>query len=447
MKKNLLFVLALAAAAFLAGCQKPDPIPEDSISLADETSAILNVTSDEQVTDGIAFTANVAWTAESNSSWATVSPQSGEAGEGEISLAIDANEGDERTAVITVKAGTASITVTVNQEAKPDPFALATDLSANGTANCYQIAEAGTYKIKAVKGNGNEAVAAVSADLIWEYTIFGGDNAIVGPEILVKDGYIMFTTTGTAGNAGIAAKDADGAILWSWHIWAIPENPDITIGGIVAQKHSLGYIAWEANDAYSFGFLYQWGRKDPFPISFADVIKAYAPYAYTNIENHEAGVIGSDGTAIGYSIANPMAYITTDNDTMDWSCVGLDKQDKGLWSATKTVYDPCPVGYRVAGQDFYAAIDASKLVFEITPDATPAHRRIVYDGGVTEFYYSGNLDYNGSWNTWVYSGGWSWSCDVPENSAFAYSAFFLGGYDPAKAWYRGNAHAVRCVKE
>ena len=42
-----------------------------------------------------------------------------------------------------------------------------------------------------------------------------------------EDGYIAFKTADTfkEGNAVIAAKDADGKILWSWHIW-LTDQPE-----------------------------------------------------------------------------------------------------------------------------------------------------------------------------------------------------------------------------
>lgn len=390
------------------------------------------------------FVSNVDWKASTQDSWITLSPDNGSAGQGSILVGVETNEGEERTANIVVCAGEATLELCVIQEEKPDIFLTAIDLSSIESSNCYMLTEPNFYKIKAVKGNGTEPVEAVSAALMWEMSIFGGDHAIVAADIVVKDGYIYFTTTGTEGSAGIAALDASGKVLWSWHIWSLKENPDINIGGIVAQKFSLGYIPWEANDAYSFGLLYQWGRKDPFPVNFATVNQSYPGYEYSSVKNTD--VLENDNT-MAYSIAHPTAFIKADDNSCDWYACVLETQNNELWGEEKTINDPCPVGYRVAGSDFYKAFDASKFVFEITPDATPAHRRIVYDNGVTEFYYSGNYDFDKDYGLWQYSGGWYWSHNIPDGSPFASSAWFLGGYEPEKAYYRGNAMAVRCVKK
>ena len=102
-------------------------------------------------------------------------------------------------------------------------------LSTYGTANCYLIQKAGTYKFLPVKGNTNESVGDVSTvEVLWES--FGTDETpSVGALIAsasYSDGYIQFSTPATFkdGNALIAAKDASGTILWSWHIWCAAQG-------------------------------------------------------------------------------------------------------------------------------------------------------------------------------------------------------------------------------
>ena len=70
----------------------------------------------------IAVTANVAWTAASNATWATISPASG-TNNGTITANIQANTGSEvRNAIITITDGTITKTVAVTQAgAEPLP--------------------------------------------------------------------------------------------------------------------------------------------------------------------------------------------------------------------------------------------------------------------------------------------------------------------------------------
>jgi hypothetical protein len=72
----------------------------------------------------ITVTSNAAWTAESNAAWCTLSPASAE-GNGTVTLNAAANTAQEqRTATVTVKAGSLTETVHVTQAAatgQPDP--------------------------------------------------------------------------------------------------------------------------------------------------------------------------------------------------------------------------------------------------------------------------------------------------------------------------------------
>ncbi len=227
------------------------------------------------------------------------------------------------------------------------PASSVVDLSEKATANSYIVSTAGDYKFKAVKGNGDEAVAAASAEILWE-TWNNAEEVTAGSVIAsvgLKDGYVTFSTPATLkpGNALIAAKDAAGTVLWSWHIW-IPatEVTASTFGGIVnspMMDRNLGaLVAAEAGEAepdiLSYGLFYTWGRKDPFP----------APNVTT------AGEVKYDGAlmTVAESIQHPNVYVKTGGDSVkDWTT----EMSNDLWGAAKTVYDPCPAGYKVAYRD------------------------------------------------------------------------------------------------
>ncbi|MBQ7518151.1 MAG: hypothetical protein IJU13_06990, partial [Bacteroidales bacterium] len=104
------------------------------------------------------------------------------------------------------------------------------------TANCYVVSQARTYSIPTVKGNSAESVGSVaSAEVLWES--FGTDETPTVGDIIEQvqyeatTGKIVFSTPVTLknGNAVIAAKDASGEILWSWHIWVCKDyDPEAT---------------------------------------------------------------------------------------------------------------------------------------------------------------------------------------------------------------------------
>ena len=104
---------------------------------------------------------------------------------------------------------------------------------------------------------------------------------------------------------------------------------DRNLGALVAAE------AVEAEpDVTSYGLFYTWGRKDPFPGPNTGV----------------AGAVAYDGAlmSIAESIQNPTVYVKTGGDSVkDWTT----EMDNKLWASSKTVYDPCPPGYRVAYRD------------------------------------------------------------------------------------------------
>ncbi len=227
------------------------------------------------------------------------------------------------------------------------------DLSLSATANCYIVSEAGAYKIKAVKGNSSVSVGAVaSAAVLWES--FGTS---VVPELgsLIKstsysDSYITFQTADTfkGGNAVIAAKDAGGDILWSWHIWLTdePQGQEYYNNAGTMMDRNLGAASATSGDVGALGLLYQWGRKDPFlgSSSISSDIVAVSTTIWPSAVTSDATI----GT-IEYATANPMTFIVR-NDNGDWYYTASSSADNTRWTesnSTKSIYDPCPAGWRV----------------------------------------------------------------------------------------------------
>jgi hypothetical protein len=115
MEKKISFVLmALFSLLVLNACRVEKP---DKITLADTTNGSpLSVDGDGERLS-ISFTTNKDWTATSNQSWCVVSPTSGISGSANIQVSVSRNEEtQQRTANITLTAGTASASITVIQE-------------------------------------------------------------------------------------------------------------------------------------------------------------------------------------------------------------------------------------------------------------------------------------------------------------------------------------------
>ena len=232
------------------------------------------------------------------------------------------------------------------------------NLSKKESANSYLIYAPGEYKFAAVKGNSAESVGTVAtAEILWESdntTTAPAANAIIA-SVKVDGEFIVFSTPETLvpGNALIAAKDAEGKILWSWHIW-IPAteivNGTFNAMSVPMMDRNLGAlvpaVAGAEPDGRSIGLFYQWGRKDPFPGTAS--VSASTPIA-TN------GTISMESEKQNYtpeeSVQIPTVYIKTGGDSNKTWMVGTEAVNLTLWGAEKTVYDPCPPGYVVAPCD------------------------------------------------------------------------------------------------
>lgn len=239
------------------------------------------------------------------------------ASEGNITFRVSGNNiGSARTATITVEyPGADAKALTVRQQSD------VVSLSESGTANCYIVSSPGSYTFPAVKGNSSEPVGSVSSvEVLWES--FGTDVAPREGDLIASvvynDGIIRFSTGEEfrKGNAVIAAEDASGAILWSWHIWLTdkPEDQVYNNGAGTMMDRNLGATSAAPGDAGSLGLLYQWGRKDPFlgSSSISEEIEAAS-----SIKWPEPVVSTSSTGTIAYAVAHPTTFIEYDRSNYD----------------------------------------------------------------------------------------------------------------------------------
>ena len=243
------------------------------------------------------------------------------------------------------------------------------DLDGKGNANCYIITEPGKYKFKAVYGNNSISYLEDVANAVVLWETWNDAEAVETGSVLASaafaEDYIIIQTPETLhpGNAVVAARKEDGEILWSWHIW-VPKTPITTdaFGGIMGNplmSRNLGALVDAAADGstvdpLSYGLVYQWGRKDPFTASPTALKNAIASWA------GEDEVVAPGRITLAESIANPRLLGHTNDG--NW----MTEDDDELWSNFgKTIYDPCPPGYRVparvADQPFWgSSISSSK---------------------------------------------------------------------------------------
>ena len=330
----------------------------------------------------------------------------------------------------------------------------AIDLSLAASANCYIISEAGLYKFKTVKGNSTTSVGSVaSASILWE--TFGTDTAPEPSDLIsgvcYKDGYIAFKTADTfkEGNAVIAAKDASGNILWSWHIW-LTDQPQAQVynndAGTMMDRN-LGATSATPGDVGALGLLYQWGRKDPF-LGSSSISRN--TIAKSTITWPSAVKSDSSNGTIDYATANPTTYITYNNKNYDWYYTGDSSTDNTRWttsSSVKSIYDPCPAGWRVPDGGRNGIW--SKAGFGTTTyDSTNKGMSFSISSPSTTWYPASGYRSKDDGGLFVVGSiGYYWSAS--PYSYYAYYLIFYGNGEviPSNDSNRANGFSVRCLQE
>lgn len=207
-----------------------------------------------------------------------------------------------------------------------------------------------------------------------------------------KDGNTITITGGTnVGNALLALKASDGTILWSWHIWVVDDLADQTYTNCEGQPtfldRNLGATSNEYNNRYSIGLYYQYGRKDPFVIrTDAFTVTMSGDYYTADVEITDVEVRTSDNSNMSWTIKNPnkrIVYTATASGNPpkgfnnwlnpeseiynNWGSPGkVTSVDECAVSkgGYKTIYDPCPAGYRVPDYYYFTGLTSENGVGE-----------------------------------------------------------------------------------
>ena len=337
------------------------------------------------------------------------------------------------------------------------------NLSENGTANCYIVSAPGYYKFSPTQGNSQQLIKSIaSAQVLWE-TFGTATRPNVGDliqSVSFEDNAIFFYTAETykEGNAVIAAKDASGTILWSWHIWFTdqPEEQVYPNNAGIMMDRNLGATSATPGEVEAYGLHYQWGRKDPFlgsnvltyrdeyGSSIDDTQKAASTLTWPQAVYAEYTTV-----TIDYTIKKPTTRVIGDSSTYDdWMS---DNPDQTRWKPTKTIYDPCPAGWRVptggsSGRDGFwanagfenANYDSANFGFSFNLGSG------LYAWYPLPGYYAYNYFNNPGY------GGTYWSCTADGFDSYAMSISNYNESPTIKSYYEydnHHAYSVRCFKE
>lgn len=279
-------------------------------------------------------------------------------------------------------------------------------------ANCYFInssvsgIENKIYKFMATY-KGNSTVENISggarAAVIWETANTTMSDAAISAGIIIPkawfaNGNIYFTVTpNCTGNAVIALYDNSDNILWSWHIW-VPGVADETItpitvdGKVSLMQNNLGAVPSASDFRVKAGLYYQWGRKDPFAqraLALGDNRMATVPADVFSVSSSYPSNHGEDHPTVFYSSIYGWRYPSSSD---EWS------------DAEKTIYDPCPYGWRVMRKSSIAtAIPGGSMIQYYTSEEAEKGWAFVLGisnlGGqnVNGYNFSQLTDYSSFW--------------------------------------------------
>ncbi|MBO4417735.1 MAG: BACON domain-containing protein [Bacteroidales bacterium] len=360
-------------------------------------------------TSNVEVAANYEFTADCDDDWITIAVE-----DSQLIITADANTLIEgRTAMVMVSSEGMVEYVTVKQDAaesEEDPFDVGSDLSVNGTANCYVVPKPGEFSFDAsVMGNGPDGYLweqTQGTDMhLWPYHredvyfdtndvlpsqafVIWDDNEVITNVVYnAETKRISFTATGNKGNAliglydknataeTVVAKKSRDLAYWSWHIWCT-DSPkrfiqyDDKEDDYEILDRNLGATSADPADGEAtYGYFYQFGRKDP--------LKGYD------------GIAGDQQKAqqeLKHSVNHPTYFYKLNTKTTEWfndsksslATVCADLWGNPAWQfcstanihpfqalrseLRKTIYDPCPPGYMVPPETCWTGIDAESIV-------------------------------------------------------------------------------------
>lgn len=249
------------------------------------------------------------------------------------------------------------------------------------TANCYMVTQTGEHSFVATQiGNGDKGIVKnaqfhvtstrilpSSAKLLWQDT----QNFV--SDIRLTDGRVYYKANSNVGNAVIAVysgENGTGDILWSWHIWGVgdeaPADVEIT-NKANAKFQMMDRVLGSLSAVSTSAMLYQWGRKDPIPNASAYYVDGGSVDISTSFP-----VTDGTGSTILTGVRNPASIIKQVSNSGDWLATAnnylwgdVNENDQYTWYTNgkyanagagagwtdqKTIYDPSPVGYRVANK-------------------------------------------------------------------------------------------------
>ena len=370
---------------------------------------------------------------------------------------------------------------------------------AQSTANCYVVKKAGKYKFPIAYGNAikngevntaaftnnggansHDFVDSVGQPITSPYIIHGGlgngvnvaiadcdvisNLEVILPSSDVPYAQVAFTIDEVpqeGGNIIISLPTNTTASYqgWSWHIWLWPHDlTPVTITNATGVEYNIMPVnlATKLDDGTVYGqgttgyknWFYQFGR--PMPL--------LCPSAYNSTSNHTSYGSSSFSTSSTASnlqtgIQNPTTFYYNSSSPYNWfgtqsyynlwdaECASSGNSDNNV---IKTVYDPCPLGFKMPNGNIFTYFSMSNVVGSFSNGWY--FKRNAEDTTGVFFPASGYRINSDGLLSNVGSNGYVWqSSSYTLNQAYALS-FYSSNVNP-QAPTRSNGYSVRPVQD
>ena len=355
------------------------------------------------------------------------------------------------------------------------------------TANCYVISKPGKYKFPLVYGNAikngkvNTAAFTNNGGTYSHDFVDSGSNIITSPYVTEQlenyhvpvlenyddenvisldsittsfdDGmaYINFTvdTVPNQGANAIISITMDGSRLWNWHIWLWPHDlTPVEITNENGYKYNIlpTNLAsrYDSDVVHIKNWFYQWGRMAPMLL----------PSAWNSTTDHSPGSItnASKVSSLDDGITCPTTFYYNSSSPFNWfggksyynlwdaACFRLGTSDN---DTVKTVYDPCPVGWKVPNGNVFtglSVLSSANGIFKLK-------RGYSTDGTGVEFPASRCRDGGSGGIGDIEMAGYYWT-SASASEQYAYGFFVnlhMVGVD-SESW-RSGGYSIRPVED
>ena len=249
--------------------------------------------------------------------------------------------------------------------------------------------------------------------------------------------------------SAMLVKDVNKNVIWGVNLWACFSalqtksytNGDVLTWNIGVATDAKTYNNWKANGCY-----FQWGR----------------PWAFAwdkNITNVNKEQVTATQT-FEYTMTKPYTFFYHSGEPYNWFWGDGNSKDRSgdiddLWgnpdgeskTGTKSIYDPCPKGYRVVSPSVLAEVESGfteKIVTTTTPHYV-LEKEVTwsYAGAYLGSVSNGDLAKAGNNNTTYMCAYWSNSNNSANGRMMSYQPSATTPFSKGRA--RSAALPIRCM--